>query len=67
MIQYNQARIKGGFNMTVKELAKAANCSQARVYQMARTLGRKPTVDELLQRKGKCGRPAMYFKQDENK
>ena len=53
--------------MTVKELAKAANCSQARVYQMARTLGRKPTVDELLQRKGKCGRPAMYFKQDENK
>lgn len=53
--------------MTVKELAKAANCSIGRVYQLAQTLGRKPSVEELLQRKGKCGRPAKNFKQDENK
>ena len=50
--------------MTVKELAKAANCSQQRVYQMAQKLGRKPTVEELVQRKGKCGRPAKHFKQE---
>lgn len=53
--------------MTVKELAKAANCSINRVYQLAQALGRKPTVEELLQRKGKCGRPPMHFKREENK
>ncbi len=47
--------------MTVKELAKATNTSISRIYQLARTLGRKPTIQEVLERKGKCGRPAKYF------
>ena len=47
--------------MTVKELAEATNCSVARIYQLAKQLGRKPTVEEVLQRKGKSGRPAKYF------
>lgn len=47
--------------MTIKELAKAANCSVARVYQVAQILGRKPTLEEILERKGKRGRPAKHF------
>lgn len=53
--------------MTVKELAKKADCSIFRVYQLAQILGRKPTVEELLQRKGKVGRPPKNFVDEENK
>ena len=43
--------------MSIKELAKICNVSQARVYQLASLLGRVPTQKELLERKGKAGRP----------
>lgn len=50
--------------MKVKELAKKARVSEARVYQLARMLDRLPTVEELIERKGKKGRPSKYG--DEN-
>lgn len=46
--------------MTVKEIAKAVGCSQAWIYYVAKQLGRLPTVDELLARKGKRGRPKKW-------
>lgn len=46
--------------MTVQELAKEANVTEARVYQIAKKLGRLPTVEELKERKGKRGRPKKY-------
>ena len=46
--------------MTVKELAKKANVTEARVYQLAKKLGRLPTVEEIESRKGKRGRPIKY-------
>lgn len=46
--------------MTVKELAEEANVTQRRVYQLAKELGRLPTVEELKERKGKRGRPKKY-------
>jgi hypothetical protein len=51
------------------DIANKANCSVGRVYQLARELGRLPTVEELNQRKNKRGRPPIYyeFSQKENK
>lgn len=46
--------------MTVQELAEATNVTEARVYQLARKLGRLPTVAEIEARKGKKGRPKKY-------
>lgn len=46
--------------MTVKELAAKANVTERRVYQIARYLGRLPTVEEIESRKGKKGRPKKY-------
>ena len=46
--------------MTVKELAKKADVTERRVYQLAKKLGRLPTIDELMSRKGKRGRPKKY-------
>ena len=46
--------------MTPKEIAEKTNVSQARVYQLAKKLGRLPTVEEIEARKGKKGRPAKY-------
>jgi hypothetical protein len=46
--------------MTVIELAHRANVTQRRVYQLAKELGRLPTVEELKERKGKRGRPKKY-------
>ena len=46
--------------MTVKELSEQADVSEWRVYQLARKLGRLPTVDEIMSRKGKRGRPKKY-------
>lgn len=46
--------------MTVQELAEATNVTEARVYQLARKLGRLPTIDEIESRKGKRGRPKKY-------
>ena len=46
--------------MTVKELAEQANVTERRVYQIARYLGRLPTVKEIESRKGKKGRPKKY-------
>lgn len=51
--------------MTAKEIAKAANCSINWVYAMAKEFGRLPTVEEILQRKGKRGRPRKNFEQEE--
>ena len=46
--------------MTVKELAEQANVTERRVYQLAKRLGRLPTVEEIESRKGKRGRPRKY-------
>lgn len=46
--------------MTVQELAKEANVTVRRVYQLAKKLGRLPTVKEIEERKGKRGRPKKY-------
>ena len=51
--------------MTVKELAEQANVTERRVYQMAKKLGRLPTIDEIESRKGKRGRPKKYQTEDE--
>lgn len=46
--------------MTVKELAEKANVAERRVYQLAKQLGRLPTLQEIEERKGKRGRPKKY-------
>jgi hypothetical protein len=46
--------------MTVRELAEEANVTERRVYQLAKKLGRLPTLDEIESRKGKRGRPRKY-------
>ena len=46
--------------MTVQEIAEKANVTERRVYQLAKKLGRLPTVDEIEARKGKRGRPKKY-------
>lgn len=51
--------------MTPKELAEKTNVTEARVYQIAKKLGRLPTVEEINERKGKRGRPKKYeWKED---
>jgi DNA-directed RNA polymerase sigma subunit (sigma70/sigma32) len=51
---------KKGEKMTVQELAEKANVTERRVYQLAKKLGRLPTVAEIEERKGKRGRPQKY-------
>ena len=46
--------------MKVKEIAEKCNCSVSWVYDLAKRLGRLPTIDEVNQRKGKNGRPIKY-------
>lgn len=46
--------------MTIKELAEEAGVTERRVYQIAKKLGRMPTIDEIMSRKGKRGRPKKY-------
>lgn len=46
--------------MTAQELAEKAGVSRRRVYQLAKQLGRLPTIDEIVSRKGKRGRPQKY-------
>ena len=46
--------------MKPKEIAKQANCSVSRVYQVAKKIGRLPTVEEIANRKNKRGRPTKY-------
>lgn len=47
--------------MTVKEIAEKAGCSLSWVYRVAKSLNRLPTVQEVLDRKKKHGRPPKYF------
>ena len=51
--------------MTVQELAENANVTERRVYQLAKKLGRLPTVKEIEARKGKRGRPPKYKSKEE--
>lgn len=46
--------------MTPKEIAEKANVTERRVYQLAKKLGRLPTVEEIESRKDKRGRPKKY-------
>jgi hypothetical protein len=46
--------------VTIQELAKEANVTERRVYQIAKELGRLPTIDEVESKKGKRGRPKKY-------
>ena len=56
---------KKGERMTVQELAEKTNVTEARVYQLAKKLGRLPTIAEVEERKGKRGRPKKYeWKED---
>jgi sugar-specific transcriptional regulator TrmB len=57
MIVPNQERT---VKMTPKEIAEKANVTERRVYQLAKKLGRLPTVEEIESRKGKRGRPKKY-------
>ena len=52
--------------MTVQELAEKANVTERRVYQIAKKLGRLPTVEEIEARKGKRGRPKKYKWEEED-
>jgi hypothetical protein len=56
-------KTKGGANMTAKDLAKEVGCTQSWVYYVAKQLGRLPTKEELLERKGKRGRPQKWEKE----
>lgn len=46
--------------MTAKEIAKATDTSLSWIYSLRKKLGRLPTVDEVLERKDKKGRPVKY-------
>lgn len=52
--------------MTVKELSQKCNVTESRVYQIAKKLGRLPTVEEIESKKGKRGRPPKYITREEN-
>lgn len=43
--------------LTVPQLAKMTGLSKSRIYQLRRNLGRTPTVEEIMERKGKSGAP----------
>lgn len=49
---------KGGVKMTVKELCEITKRSRVAIYNLARKLGRIPTVEEVLNQK--VGRPRKY-------
>lgn len=46
--------------MTVKELATKCECSKTWIYKMAKRLGRLPTYNEVMARKGKVGAPIKW-------
>ena len=52
--------------MNVQEIAEKANVTERRVYQIAKQLGRLPTVEEVESRKGKRGRPKKYKWEEED-
>lgn len=45
--------------LTRSQIAEMAGVSKGRVSQMAKALGRTPTIEELIERKGKRGRPSL--------
>lgn len=58
---YNSiAKAKKEVKMKVKELAEKTNLSQSRIYQIAKKLGRLPTIEEVEKQKEKRGRPKKY-------
>ena len=52
--------------MNVQEIAEKSNVTERRVYQIAKQLGRLPTVEEVESRKGKRGRPKKYKWEEED-
>lgn len=46
--------------MTAKEIAKKTNSSLRWIYDLRKELGRLPSVEEVMERKGKKGRPVKY-------
>ena len=50
--------------MAVQQLADKTGVSIGRIYQLARRFGRLPTEQEVLERKGKRGKPQKYFLQE---
>jgi hypothetical protein len=46
--------------MRVQVLSEKTGVSIGRIYQLARKLNRLPTEEEILERKGKVGRPQKY-------
>lgn len=51
--------------MTVSEIAKKCNCSKGWIYALRKQLGRLPSVEEVMERKGKHGRPIKYTTESE--
>lgn len=47
--------------MTVEKLAKTCQCSKSWIYKLCKDYGRLPTIEEVKQRKNKCGRPQKYI------
>ena len=50
--------------MRVQILSEKTGVSVGRIYQLARQLNRLPTEEEILERKGKVGRPCKYKNED---
>lgn len=46
--------------MTIREIAEQSRLSERRIYQIAKQLGRMPTLEEVEKRKEKRGRPNKY-------
>lgn len=50
--------------MTAKQIADYSGASYATVRRMKIKLGRMPTIEEVIERKGKVGRPTTLHEKD---
>ena len=50
--------------MTTRQIADYSGASYATVRRMKIKLGRMPTIEEVIERKGKVGRPSTNFEKD---
>lgn len=50
--------------MTTRQIADYSGVSYATVRRMKIKLGRMPTIEEVIERKGKVGRPSTNFEKD---
>ena len=50
--------------MTTRQIADYSGASYATVRRMKLKLGRMPTIEEVIERKGKVGRPTTCFEKE---